>query len=181
MSDLILDLGCGKKKREGTIGVDHSDRHEADIVHDLNLFPYPFEANSIDYIYIDNCLEHLNSPMDVMAEIYRILKPEGGVKVIVPYFRSHFAFIDPTHKNFFTVDSFAYYDPSSIICKRYDYTDTRFNIEKIVFNETLRNNILKKIVLTIANRWPHKYESYLSSIFPLDDITYYLKKYNLDN
>jgi hypothetical protein len=52
----ILDLGCGKKKRYGTIGVDWSDRYNADIIHDLNKFPYPFKKNSIDHI--DNCLEH---------------------------------------------------------------------------------------------------------------------------
>ena len=98
MKEIILDLGCGKKKRPGTIGVDHSDRHNADIIHDLNKFPYPFESSSVDYVYIDNCLEHLDSPMDVISEIHRILKPKGGLKVIVPYFRSHYAFIDPTHK-----------------------------------------------------------------------------------
>ena len=32
----ILDLGCGKKKRSGAIGVDYSDRHNADVIHDLN-------------------------------------------------------------------------------------------------------------------------------------------------
>lgn len=84
----ILDLGCGKKKRAGSIGVDYSDRHNADIIHDLNIFPYPFESNSIDQIYLDNVLEHLEQPMRVMEEIYRITKAGGKVKVIVPYFRS---------------------------------------------------------------------------------------------
>ena len=28
----ILDLGCGKKKRTGSIGVDYSDRHNADVI-----------------------------------------------------------------------------------------------------------------------------------------------------
>ena len=34
----VLDLGCGKKKRPGAIGVDFSDRHTADDIHDLNNF-----------------------------------------------------------------------------------------------------------------------------------------------
>jgi hypothetical protein len=38
----VLDLGCGKKKRSGAIGVDYSDRHNVDVISDLNLFPYPF-------------------------------------------------------------------------------------------------------------------------------------------
>ena len=41
--NIILDLGCGNKKRDGTIGVDFNSRTKADIIHDLNIFPYPFE------------------------------------------------------------------------------------------------------------------------------------------
>ncbi len=172
----VLDLGCGKKKRAGAIGVDHSDRHDADVIHDLNSFPYPFDDGEMDAVYLDNVLEHLDDPMRVMEEVYRICKPEGTVKVIVPYFRSLWAFIDPTHKHFFTVDSFAYYDPDHIICQRYDYTHARFVIESIVFNETLENRWTKKIMIKLANKYPHYYELYLSHLYPLDDITYYLRR-----
>lgn len=172
----ILDLGCGKKKRPGAIGVDYSDRHNADVIHDLNIFPYPFDNDSIDQVYLDNVLEHLAEPMRVMEEVYRITKPGGGVKVIVPYFRSEWAFIDPTHKAFYTVDSFAYYDPRHIICQRYDYTSARFLVDKIVFNETLQNRWTKKLIVRLANKYPNRYECYLSHLYPLDDITYYLKK-----
>jgi predicted SAM-dependent methyltransferase len=173
----ILDLGCGKKKRPGTIGVDYSDRHDADVIHDLNVFPYPFESDSIDKVYLDNVLEHLDEPMRVMNEVHRITKTGGEVKVIVPYFRSVWAFIDPTHKTFYTVDSFAYYDPDHIICQRYDYVDTRFKVNKVVFNETLNDRgWINKFIIKLANKYPHRYESYLSHLYPLDDITYYLKK-----
>jgi len=37
-----LDLGCGKKKRAGSIGVDWSDRHDAGVVYDLSHF-YPLD------------------------------------------------------------------------------------------------------------------------------------------
>lgn len=171
-----LDLGCGKKKRAGAIGLDNSDRHDADIIHDLNIFPYPFKENEIDDIYLDNVLEHLDNPMQVMEEVHRICKPGGKVKVIVPYFRSLWAFIDPTHKHFFTVNSLAYFDPRHQICKRYDYTSARFLVQSIVFNETLANRIFKRLVVAIANRYPNHYELYFSHIYPLDDITYYLQK-----
>ena len=171
-----LDLGCGKKKRPGAIGVDFSDRHDADVIHNLNIFPYPFKDDEFDEIYLDNVLEHLDDPMSVMAEVYRICAAGGQVKVIVPYFRSLWAFIDPTHKHFFTVDSFAYYDPCHIICQRYDYVETRFKVERVVFNETLPNRWVKRFIIKLANIWPHRYEYYLSHLFPLDDITYYLRK-----
>ena len=172
----ILDLGCGKKKRQGSIGVDYSDRHDADIIHNLNLFPYPFADNSIDKVYLDNVLEHLDDPMAVMAEVHRICKNGAEIKVIVPYFRSVWAFIDPTHQHFFTVDSFAYYDPDHLICQRYDYVKTRFKVKSVVFNETLRSRWFKKIIIKVANKWPNRYEIYLSHLFPLDDITSYLRK-----
>ena len=176
-SPKILDLGCGKKKRPGSIGVDYSDRHNADVIHDLNKFPYPFDDDSIDQIYLDNVLEHLNEPMRVMEEIYRITKPTGKVKVIVPYFRSPWAFIDPTHKTFYTVDSFAYYDPRHIICQRYDYTSARFLVNKIVFNETLQDRRwTKKLMIKLANKYPNRYESCLSHFYPLDEVTFYLQK-----
>lgn len=172
----ILDLGCGKKKRPGAIGVDYSDRHHADVVHDLNVFPYPFESDSFDQIYLDNVLEHLDKPMRVMEEVHRICKPGASVKVIVPYFRAVWAFIDPTHQTFYTVDAFAYYDPRSAICQHYDYTTARFFVEKIVFNETLQSKWTKRLIVKLANRYPNRYEMYLSHFYPLDDITYYLTK-----
>lgn len=172
----ILDLGCGKKKHPGSIGVDFSDRHEADVIHNLNIFPYPFNEDEFDEIYLDNVLEHLDDPIKVMEEVHRICAPGGQVKVIVPYFRSVWAFIDPTHKNFFTVDSFSYFDPRHYICQRYDYTAARFFVEKIVFNEMLQNRWTKRLVMLLANKYPNRYEYYVSHFYPLDDITYYLKK-----
>ena len=172
----ILDLGCGKKKRPGAIGVDYSNRHNADVIHDLNIFPYPFPSESIDQIYLDNILEHLNKPIKVMEEVHRIAKVGAIIKVIVPYFRSKWAHIDPTHKTFYTVDSFSYYDPRHIICQRYDYTSARFLVERVVFNELLKNGRLKNLVIKFANKRPHHYETYLSHLYPLDDITYYLRK-----
>ena len=172
---IVLDLGCGKTKKEGAIGVDFSDRHNADIIHDLDVFPYPFKANSVDRIFIDNCLEHLNSPLKVIEEIHRILKPNKKLIVTVPYFRSRWAFIDPTHKTFYTVNSFAYYDPEHVICQRYDYTNARFKVEKICFNHDHENeNFLKKLIIKIANVWPDRYERYLSHFVPLDEITFTL-------
>lgn len=172
----ILDLGCGNRKRPGAIGVDFNKRTAADIIHNLNSFPYPFKDASFEEIYLDNTLEHLDNVIRVMEEVYRICTPGGLVKVIVPYFRSLWAFIDPTHQHFFTVDSFSYFDPDHIICVRYDYTLARFKLEKIVFNETLSNRWTKKIVLMVANRWPSRYEYYLSHLYPLDDISFYLRK-----
>lgn len=173
---LMLDLGCGNKKRPGTIGVDYNSRVDGDISHDLNIFPYPFESNSVDRVYIDNCLEHLDNPLKVMEEIHRIVQVGGEVKVIVPYFRSPSAYHDPTHKTFYTTLSFSYYDPSHPICIRYDYTKAHFKVEKVVFHEHLQSGFIKSMFVMLANKWPALYENVFSPLLPLHEISYYLKK-----
>ena len=176
MKELVLDLGCGNKKREGTIGVDFNTRLDGDVNHDLNQFPYPFDTETVDKVYIDNCLEHLDNPLRVMEEIHRMLKKGGEVKVIVPYFRSPSAFHDPTHKTFYTTESFSYYDPEHPICIRYDYTKAHFKVERIVFHEHLKSGIIKGMIVKFANKHPSLYENLLSTLLPLHEISFYLRK-----
>ena len=52
----ILDFGCGNRKRPGSIGIDVNPRTDADVVHDLNVFPYPFADSSFDEVYADNVI-----------------------------------------------------------------------------------------------------------------------------
>ena len=54
------------KKRLGAIGVDFSDRHDTDVIHDLNIFAYPFLDAKFDEVFLDKFLEHLDQPIMVM-------------------------------------------------------------------------------------------------------------------
>jgi hypothetical protein len=170
----ILDLGCGNKKYPGAVGIDINPISDADIIHDLNIVPYPFEDSLFDEIIADNIIEHLDNVILIMEELSRISKLHATIKVIVPYFRAKYAFIDPTHRHHFTVDSFAYFDPGHPISKLYKYSQVRFKLKKVVFNEQLNNGFIKSVVISLANRWPVRYETYLSHLFPLDDLTFYL-------
>jgi len=170
----LLDLGCGHKKFPGAIGIDNNPNTEADIIHDLNSMPYPFEDSFFDGIYADNIIEHLDNVVNVMEELSRISKAGATIKIIVPYFRAKWAYIDPTHRHHFTVDSFSYFDPSHIFNKLYNYSQVKFEIRKIIFNEQIKGNFLKNILVLIANKVPRAYETYLSHILPLDDLTFYL-------
>ena len=172
----ILDLGCGNKLRPGAVGIDFNSRTKATIIHDLNVFPYPIEDGAFDEVYLDNVLEHLDSVLGVMEEVYRITAPGALVKVIVPYFRSTWAAVDPTHTHFFTVNSFGYFDPENILCQRYDYTLARFKVERVVFNETLKSRWFRRQVVKYANHRPSRYEYYFSHLFPLDDLSFYLRR-----
>ena len=171
----ILDLGCGNRKRPGAIGLDVNPDTQADVVHSLDRFPYPFETSSFDEIYADNVVEHLEDVIKTMEELHRISKPGGLVKVIVPYFRSQWAFIDPTHRRYFTVDSFTYFDGGHVHSKLYNYSRARFALERLVFNEGVTRGAVAGLMVKLANTWPRRYESYLSHLFPLDCLSFYLR------
>jgi ubiquinone/menaquinone biosynthesis C-methylase UbiE len=171
----VLDLGCGKKKHPGSIGLDISDKTDADIIHDLNVFPYPVEDNEFDYVYMDNIIEHVDNVIRVMEEVHRITKNGATIKIIVPYFRSPYAYIDPTHKHFFTTMSFYYFDPHHKFNELYKYSEAHFKVKNIVFDEQIPHRLLGKIVTKFANKTLYLYEYGLSHIYPLNTLTYYLE------
>lgn len=172
----ILDVGCGKTKVPGAVGIDFNGNLDADFVHDLNVFPYPFNDNEFDEVHIRSTLFLLDNPVRVMEEIYRICKVGADIVVVQPYFRSVWNFVDPWIKNFGTVHSFSFYDPDDPICMRYEYSSARFKTIKIKFNEGLTKRWLTRLVMAFANSYPRKYELYLSHLYPLDLISYELKK-----
>lgn len=106
-----IHLGCGKSKRPGYIGVDIAQLPEVDIVHDLNIFPYPFKDNEADDFLLENILEHLPNTITVMEELWRICKNGAKVEIWVPYYNSPGAHADPTHLRFFTENTFDYFTP----------------------------------------------------------------------
>jgi SAM-dependent methyltransferase len=175
----ILDMGCGNQKKDGAITIDINPVTKPDIIHDLNKFPYPFETSTFDEIYIDNVLEHLDNIMKVMEEIHRISKPDGTIIIKVPYFRSRYAYNDPTHYHFFTIDGFTYFDPTHIHHALYPYSPCLFATIKMTFDENFPTagftGFFKKIFLHFANKYPAFYEHYLSHLLPLDELTFYLK------
>lgn len=174
-----LDLGCGERKRPGSIGVDIAPAGDADVACDLDRFPYPFRDSSIDAVYADNVLEHLHDVIAVMNEIHRISRPGALVRIIVPYFRARWAFIDPTHRHFFTVESFSYFDGNHPHSSLYRYSTSRFRLERLAFNEGVKRERLVawlvRIVVAFANWKPVVYETFFSHLFPLDTITFDLR------
>ena len=119
-SSMKLNLGCGTRKLdEDWINVDKTLHKNVDIVHDLNVFPYPFGDNSIDFIYMNHVLEHLKEPYDVVVECHRILKSGGSFEIIVPH-KNNLSAYDVAHPRLFTERSFCHLNHigiSSLQCK----------------------------------------------------------------
>jgi SAM-dependent methyltransferase len=111
----ILDLGCGENKVANSIGLDNVQLPGVDVEHDLLDFPYPFENESIDKIYLRHVIEHfaIENINFIMNECNRILKNDGLLVITVPHVFSISAFIDPTHRSFFTFGSGYFWDENS--------------------------------------------------------------------
>ncbi len=123
---VTLNLGAGRTRIPNSIGVDSVDiSGYTDVVHNLNLLPYPFLDNYADEIHCYHVLEHLDDPILKVEEMYRILKPEGLLFLRVPHFSSSGAFTDITHRRPFSYFSFDVFQEGSY---HSFYSNARFEI-----------------------------------------------------
>lgn len=94
-----LDLGCGRKPREGFEGVDRIAFPEVKHVVDLSAYPWPWVDGSVEEIHCSHYVEHLpaRDRVKFVNELYRILTPGGKVTMIAPHWGSNRAYGDMTH------------------------------------------------------------------------------------
>ena len=95
-----LDLGCGRNKREGFMGVDILSFPEVDLVFDLRQPNWPIDSDSVDEINCSHFLEHLTGAerINFFNEVYRILKPGAQATIVTPNWSHERAYGDPTHQ-----------------------------------------------------------------------------------
>lgn len=96
------------------VTIDHDPNCGADVIHDLDQYPWPFEDNSFDACHAYCVLEHLGRQGDyksffaVFAEIYRILKPDGHLFALVPSRNDKWAWGDPSHTRIIQPESLVF-------------------------------------------------------------------------
>lgn len=122
-----LDLGCGLAPKnpfnaDEVFGIDVRDDLEANIKRaDLVIEPIPFEDDLFEYVTAHDFLEHVprvvyvphrrNAFIELMNEVYRVLKTGGLFLSLTPAYPHPEAFQDPTHVNIITDKTFiAYFD-----------------------------------------------------------------------
>lgn len=83
-----LNLAAGPWVVPGWVTVDFDKHFKPDILHDLTVFPYPFDDESVQYIFSSHWLEHLSykNARLFLAECFRILEPGGAIRLSVPDF-----------------------------------------------------------------------------------------------
>lgn len=131
-----IDLGSGENPRnifgaDNVIGVDIFSQESPKVIeHDLNTGTLPFDDNVADYVLAFDLLEHIgrdgyrlsgttvktfsleryNPFLDLMSEIWRVLKAGGKFYAKTPVLpNTNEVFRDPTHVNVFTPDMAHYF------------------------------------------------------------------------
>ena len=126
-----LHVGAGTDILAGWINHDLVPLPGVDVVHNLEVFPWPFENSSFNEIRMINVLEHLSNTINTLEELHRISAPQAQLTIRVPYWNSPDMATDPTHKAFFSEHTFDYFDPDERHCKERPYYSTaRFKIVK---------------------------------------------------
>jgi SAM-dependent methyltransferase len=120
-----LSLGCGHEARDGWVNLDVAALPDVDVVHDLDVFPWPFDDAAFDYIECIDILEHLSELPDAMREIHRILAPAGRIRIEGPHFTSYTVPTDPTHRRAFAINTFEFFTRRSFLDRGY-YFDFSF-------------------------------------------------------
>lgn len=104
-----LDIGCGRHKTPGAVGLDSNPRSDADVIHDLDRVPYPFPDDEFDLIVGNQVIEHVSDVLAVVAELHRIARPGAVIRLDTPHYSDIASYTDPTHKRHLTTESFAYF------------------------------------------------------------------------
>lgn len=120
-----LDIGCGNNQRNpfnasSVFGIDIFANPELGIRKaDLAIEPIPFENNCFDFVTAYDFLEHVPRVLylperrlpfvELMNEIWRVLKPGGIFFSCTPTYPFPPAFQDPTHVNVITEETFTLY------------------------------------------------------------------------
>lgn len=94
-----LDLGCGKNKKDGFLGVDSRQFEGVDLVCDLR-GKWPWDDESVDEVNCSHFLEHLDAAERIhfANELHRVLKKGAKASIVTPHFASVRAYGDLTHK-----------------------------------------------------------------------------------
>ena len=176
---VIVELGCGRRKRPDRITIDKIDMPHVNIVADIEEGLPFLPDRSVDEIHCRSVLEHIRNFENVIKEIVRVLKKDGRAHIFVPHFSNPHYYSDFTHTRFFGLYTFYYFVDEQYQLNRkvpHFYTDVRIRIlsQRLKFRSSFKIlNPVKKLLGWFINLHPllqGYYEENLCYLFPCHGI-----------
>lgn len=97
-----VEIGGGDRPRgEGFVNVDLV--HSADVLHDLNEVPWPFDDEEVEELYSSHCIEHVECYIRFLREVARICRVGAPVEIRCPDAMSEMAMV-AGHKAVFPIN-----------------------------------------------------------------------------
>ena len=127
-----LNFSCGKDIKKGFVNCD-VQIHKDIVYCDMNKFPYPFEDNTFDYIFLKGAFCYAEDPERVLFELRRILKNNAIIKIEeIPFYNNKGAVTLMGTKSFYSETTFPYF-VSCANGKHYCYfkTNKKFEINEL--------------------------------------------------
>ena len=172
----VLDIGCGRNKLAGAVGLDRHPLPGVDVVADLD-GELPFPEASFDCVSANQVLEHVRDLVGLVHELHRVLRPGGLLVAHVPYFRSAWAHIDPTHVRSFTIRTMDYFVDGTACHRDYRFGERAFRRIQVILDNDFPPRAVRRAFAWLALRHPARFEnSFLSSAFVFQQLTYVLEK-----
>jgi SAM-dependent methyltransferase len=109
LAGLVLDVGCGigdfLNFRKNTYGIDINEhlvehcKNQGLVAYSFKNGKMPFNDNLFDGVLLDNVMEHIEDPTELLIEISRVIKKNGTLIIGVPGIKGYNA--DSDHKIFY--------------------------------------------------------------------------------
>lgn len=148
----VLDIGCGRKKTPGSIGIDIHAYPGVDHVVDVNVCPWPLAPSSFSNIVCQHVIEHVENVTAFMREIHRVAKPGAIVRIETPHFSSINSWSDPTHKSHFSSEWYKSFLPGEYLAEQAGAFELVQST--VTFGKSPRNRIGSLIVrLSGLKKW----------------------------
>ena len=185
-AETVLDVGCGATKVKGSIGIDLIPLEGVDIVHNLEILPWPLDSNAFDKIIFSHSISHLSDLPATLVECNRLLKPGGIIEIVVPHYASDNFNTDPTHKLHIGTRSMLYFTKNIDFGYRYFpddklfeliYSGISFREAKTSWRATVKFNPFKLIGIEfIVNKYIRIYERFFCWILPPSEVYFLMRK-----
>lgn len=109
MARLNLGTGHNVDPSPDVVNVDWRQFPGVQVVHDLDVHPWPFDDEQFSDVRAVHVFEHLSDPIGFMREAHRVLASTGSLRIFVPHWQSENSFTDPTHVRHCTLRTWDYW------------------------------------------------------------------------